>query len=99
MSTLRIVIRHCSRCSAKTELCVTVISLEALVSFDSKVFTHASSFQFGSVGTLSVCESSPVLVPRKQTENRGRERLEEQTRMAKLSIDLRYPLLRNNPVY
>src|SRR6266508_47880 len=35
----RIVIRHCSRCAAKTELCVTVISFEALVSFDSKVFT------------------------------------------------------------
>ena len=33
------VIRHCSRCAAKTELCVTVISFEALVSFDSKVFT------------------------------------------------------------
>jgi hypothetical protein len=39
MSILRIVIRHCSRCAAKTELCVTVISFEALVSFDSKVFT------------------------------------------------------------
>jgi hypothetical protein len=36
---LRFVIRHCSRCAAKTELCVTVISFEALVSFDSKVFT------------------------------------------------------------
>jgi hypothetical protein len=35
----RVVIRHCSRCAAKTELCVTVISFEALVSFDSKVFT------------------------------------------------------------
>jgi hypothetical protein len=33
------VIRHSSRCAAKTELCVTVISFEALVSFDSKVFT------------------------------------------------------------
>src|SRR6266480_3699347 len=28
-----------SRCAAKTELCVTVFSLWALVSFDSKVFT------------------------------------------------------------
>jgi hypothetical protein len=28
-----------SRCAAKTELCVTLISFEALVSFDSKVFT------------------------------------------------------------
>src|SRR5439155_26268307 len=36
---LRVVIRHCSRCAAKTELCVTLISFEALVSFDSKVFT------------------------------------------------------------
>ena len=36
---LRFVIRHCSRCAAKTELCVTLISFEALVSFDSKVFT------------------------------------------------------------
>ena len=36
---LRVVIRHCSRCAAKTELCVTVISFEALVSFNSKVFT------------------------------------------------------------
>src|SRR5256885_12761090 len=36
---LRGVIQHCSRCAAKTELCVTVISFEALVSFDSKVFT------------------------------------------------------------
>ena len=36
---LRVVIRHCSRCAAKTELCVTVISFEALVSFDSKVLT------------------------------------------------------------
>src|ERR1044071_1677850 len=36
---LRFVIRHSSRCAAKTELCVTVISFEALVSFDSKVFT------------------------------------------------------------
>src|SRR5206468_12335762 len=39
MSILRIVIRHCSRCAAKTELCVTVVFFEALVSFDSKVFT------------------------------------------------------------
>jgi hypothetical protein len=40
MSILRIVIRHCSRCAAKTELCVIVFrSLKALVSFDSKVFT------------------------------------------------------------
>src|SRR5436309_12596490 len=31
--------KHCSRCAAKTELCVTVIFFEALVSFDSKVFT------------------------------------------------------------
>ena len=36
---LRFVIRHCSRCAAKTELCVTLISFEALVSFDSKVLT------------------------------------------------------------
>ncbi|HEY0725533.1 MAG TPA: hypothetical protein VGD41_16355, partial [Pyrinomonadaceae bacterium] len=36
---LRFVIRHCSRCAAKTELCVTLIFFEALVSFDSKVFT------------------------------------------------------------
>ena len=36
---LRVVIRHCSRCAAKTELCVILISFEALVSFDSKVFT------------------------------------------------------------
>ena len=36
---LRFVIRHCSRYAAKTELCVTVISLKALVSFDSRVFT------------------------------------------------------------
>jgi hypothetical protein len=36
---LRFVIRHSSRCAAKTELCVTVIFFEALVSFDSKVFT------------------------------------------------------------
>jgi len=28
-----------SRCAAKTELCVTVFFLWALVSFDSKVFT------------------------------------------------------------
>ena len=39
MSILRIVIRHSSRCAAKTELCVTLISFKALVSFDSKVFT------------------------------------------------------------
>src|SRR5262249_19730856 len=39
MSIMWIVIRHCSRCAAKTELCVTMISFEALVSFDSKVFT------------------------------------------------------------
>ena len=29
----------CSRCAAKTELCVTVFFLWALVSFDPKVFT------------------------------------------------------------
>jgi hypothetical protein len=36
---LEIEIRHLSRCAAKTELCVNVFSLWALVSFDSKVFT------------------------------------------------------------
>jgi hypothetical protein len=39
MSTLRIVIRHCSRCAAKTELCVTVISFEAPCAFVYGVFT------------------------------------------------------------
>ena len=43
MSILRFVIRHCSRCAAKTELCVTLISFEALVSFDSKVLTACLS--------------------------------------------------------
>src|SRR5437773_3989031 len=28
MSILRVVIRHCSRCAAKTELCVTVVFFE-----------------------------------------------------------------------
>jgi hypothetical protein len=36
---LEIVIRHCRCAAAKTELCVTVVFFEALVSFDSKGFT------------------------------------------------------------
>ena len=44
------VIRHCSRCAAKTELCVTVISFEALVSFDSKVFTACPEVNYSLRG-------------------------------------------------
>ena len=36
---LRFVIRHYSRCAAKTELCVTVISFEAARTFVYAVFT------------------------------------------------------------
>jgi hypothetical protein len=36
---LEIVIRHCRCAAAKTELCVTVVFFEALVSFDSKGLT------------------------------------------------------------
>jgi|GEM_PF-2086579 len=54
------VIRHCSRCAAKTELCVTVISFEALVSFDSKVFTACLSSRETSELAVDLCYRTEI---------------------------------------